>query len=122
MYVYVWYDDCILIMGKYLNGPFKLLLSLHIPADIQSEIRHFADDCVCYCEIKELQDTLKFQWDTDRLGNWTSKWGMRFQPVKFNIVPLTGKLTNKIQASLWLLLHKNARNSALCSLLLLWFV
>ena len=43
-------------------GP--LLFSLHIndiTADIGSEIRLFADDCVCYREIKEKEDTLKLQ-------------------------------------------------------------
>ena len=41
-----------------------LLFSLHIndiTADIESEIRLFADDCVCYCEIKDKEDTLKLQ-------------------------------------------------------------
>ena len=37
-------------------------------SDIESEIRLFADDCVCYCEIKDMEDTLKLQNDTDRLG------------------------------------------------------
>ena len=27
------------------------------------------------------------------------EWGMRFQPAKCNMMQLTGKLTNKIQAS-----------------------
>ena len=52
-------------------GP--LLFSLHIndiTADIESEIRLFADDCVCYREIKDKEDTLKLQTDIDRLGNW----------------------------------------------------
>ena len=51
-------------------GP--LLFSLHIndiTADIESEIRLFADDCVCYHEIKDKEDTLKLQRDIDRLGN-----------------------------------------------------
>ena len=81
-------------------GP--LLFSLHIndiTADIDSEIRLFADDCVCYCEIKDKEDTLKLQRDIDRLGNWASKWGMRFQPVKCNMMQLTKKHSNKIQAS-----------------------
>ena len=42
-------------------GP--LLFSLHINdimADIESEIRLFADDCVCYRKIKDIEDTLKF--------------------------------------------------------------
>ena len=79
-------------------GP--LLFSLHInyiTADIESEIRLFADDCVCYREIKDKEDTLKLQRDIDRLGNWTRKW--RFQPVKCTMMQLTKKHSNKIQAS-----------------------
>ena len=75
-------------------GP--LLFSLHIndiTSDIESEIRLFADDCVCYREIKNVEDTVKLQKDIDRLASWARKWGMRFQPVKCN------KRTSKIQAS-----------------------
>ena len=64
-----------------------------------SEIRLFADDCVCYREVKDIEDTLKLQRDFDRLGNWARKWGMLFQPVKCNMMQLTRKLTNKIQDS-----------------------
>ena len=83
-------------------GP--LLLSLYInaiTADIESEIRLFADDCVCYREIKTGQDTLKLQKDIDRLGSWARKWGMRFQPppVKRNMMQLTNKRSSKIQAN-----------------------
>ena len=49
-------------------GP--LLFSLYIndiSADIESEIRLFADDCVCYRKIKNEEDTLKLQRDIDRL-------------------------------------------------------
>ena len=38
-----------------------------ISVDIESEIRLFADDCVCYREIKNEEDTLKLQSDIDRL-------------------------------------------------------
>ena len=65
-------------------GP--LLFSLHInviTADIESEIRLF----------------VKLLRDIDRLGNWARKWGMRFQPVKCNMMQLTRKHLNKIQAS-----------------------
>ena len=34
---------------------------------IESEIRLFADDCVCYREIRKEDDTLKLQRDIDRL-------------------------------------------------------
>ena len=54
-------------------GP--LLFSLYIndiTSDIESELL-FADDCVCYCEIKDEDDTMKLQRDIDRLGCWARK-------------------------------------------------
>ena len=80
-------------------GP--LLFSLYIndiSSDIESEIRLFADDCVCYREIKEDEFTMKLQSDIDRLGSWARKWGMRFQPVKCNMMQLTRKRMKKIHA------------------------
>ena len=50
-------------------GP--LLFSLYINdiiSDIELDIRLFADACVCYREIKDIEDTLKLQKDIDRLG------------------------------------------------------
>ena len=79
-----------------------LLFSLYIndiSSDIESEIRLFADDCVCYREIKDEKDTMKLQKDIDRLGSWARKWGMRFQPVKCNMMQLTRKRIKKIHAS-----------------------
>ena len=61
-------------------------------------LRHY-QPCVCYREIKDKEDTLKLQRDIDRLRNWARKWGMRFQPVKCNMMQLTNKHLNKIQAS-----------------------
>ena len=81
-------------------GP--LLFSLYIndiSSDMESEIRLFADDCVCYCEIKDEEDTMKLQRDIDRLSSWARKWGTRFQPVKCNIMQLTRKRIKKIHAS-----------------------
>ena len=79
-----------------------LLFSLYtndISSDIASEIRLFADDCVCYHEIKDEEDTVKLQRDIDRLGSWARKWGMRLQPVKCNLMQLTRKRIKKIHAS-----------------------
>ena len=79
-----------------------LLFSLYIneiSLDIESEIRVFADDCVCYREIKDEVDTMKLQRDIDRLGSWARKRGMRFQPVKCNMMQLTRKRIQKIHAS-----------------------
>ena len=70
-----------------------------ITSDIESEIRLFDGDCVCYREIKNVEDTVKLQKVIGRLGSWARKWGMRFQPVKCNMMQLTNKRTSKIQAS-----------------------
>ena len=51
-------------------GP--LLFSLYIndiSSATESAIRLFADDCVCYREIKDEEDTLKLQRSIDRLGS-----------------------------------------------------
>ena len=45
-----------------------LCTSNDIMSDIESKIRLFADDCVCYREIKAVEDTLKLQKDVDHLG------------------------------------------------------
>ena len=69
-------------------GP--LLFSLYIndiPVGIDSQIRLFADDCVCYREIRTVEDTLKLQKDIDLLGS------------KCNMMQLTNKRINKIEAS-----------------------
>ena len=79
-----------------------LLFSLYITyitEDIDLELRLFADDCVCYREIKDTEDTVKLQEDIDRLGCWARSWGMRFQPVKCNIMQITRKQIKKINAS-----------------------
>ena len=57
-------------------GP--LLFSLYInniTSDTESEIRLFADDCVCYREIKD-EETVKLQRDINRLGCWARKLGI----------------------------------------------
>ena len=80
-------------------GP--LLFSLYINdimVGIESEIRLFADDCVCYHQIDSTEDALKPQKDIDQLGKWARKWGMRFQPLKCNIMQLTRKRIKKINA------------------------
>ena len=81
-------------------GP--LLFSLYIndiSKGIDSELRLFADDCVCYRKIKTSEDTVKLLEDIDRLGCWARSWGMRFQSVKRNIMQITKQRIKKINAS-----------------------
>ena len=42
---------------------------------------------------------MKLLRDIDHLGSWARKWGMRFQPVKCNMMQLTNKRSSKIQAN-----------------------
>ena len=58
--------------------PINLFKNISRSESLESEIRLFADDCVCYRDFKDKEDTLKLQRDIDRLGNWARKWGMRF--------------------------------------------
>ena len=81
---------CPLLFSLYIND---------ISIDTDSEIRFFADDCVCYREIRDANDSLKLQKDIDRLGCWARKWGIGFQPVKCNTMQITWKRTNKMEAS-----------------------
>ena len=79
-----------------------MLFSLYIndiTTNTDSEIRLFADDYVCYREVKGTEDTVKLQGDIDRLGCCTWKWGMRSQPVKCNIMQITRKRIKKINTS-----------------------
>ena len=75
------------LLGPLLFSPYINDIS----SDIESEIRLFADDCVCCREIKDEEDTMNLQRDIDRLDSLARKWGMRFQPVKCNMMQLTRK-------------------------------
>ena len=75
-----------------------MLFSLYITnisTHIDSEIRLFVDDCVCYREIKDTEDTLKLQKDTDQSGCWARKWGEIFHPAKCNMMQITRKRIKK---------------------------
>ena len=96
-------SDCAPVLSGVPQGTVigPLLYSMYIndtSSDTESEIRRFADDCVCYREIKDEEDTMKRQRDIDRLGSWAREWGMRFQPVKCNMMQLTRKRIKKINA------------------------
>ena len=62
------------LQGNVLGPLLHSLYINDISSDIESEIRLFADDCVCFREIKDEEDTMKLQRDIYRLGCWTRKW------------------------------------------------
>ena len=76
-------------------GPILFLIHINdISENISSNIRLFADDCVCYREINTENDCKELQKDIDKLGKWATTWGMRFQPVKCNMMTLSRKKKN----------------------------
>ena len=75
-------------------GPILLLLHINdLPSVISSKVRLFADDCLVYREIKNRQDQIALQKDLNLLENWGSKWGMRFNAAKCNIMRMSRKQT-----------------------------
>ena len=75
-------------------GPLLFLLHINdLPSVISSKVRLFADDCLVYREIKNRQDQIALQKDLNLLENWGSKWGMRFNAAKCNIMRMSRKQT-----------------------------
>ena len=56
-----------------LLGPLLFSLNINdITEGIDSELKRFADDFVCYCEIKNIEDTVKLQENIPCLGCWSA--------------------------------------------------
>ena len=49
--------------------------------------------------LRDTEDSLNLQKDVDILRRWVRNSGTRFQPVKYNIIQITRRRTNKIQTS-----------------------
>ena len=58
--------------------------------------RLFADDCVCYRRIKNIQESTKLQEDINHLAHWENSWCMRFELSKCKTMYITRKTTQKI--------------------------
>ena len=69
-------------------GPLFLLHINDLPQSVCSSVRLFADDCLLYKTITSMEDTLVLQRDLDSLKEWGSRWGMRFNVSKCNIMRL----------------------------------
>ena len=75
-------------------GPILFLAHINdIGGVVTSEVRLFADDCVCYRTIETEDDCRKLQDDIEHLGQWAATWGMRFQPTKCSIITFARKKT-----------------------------
>jgi hypothetical protein len=69
-------------------GPLLFLCHINdLPQTVTSSVRLFADDCLLYREIRNLQDHLNLQADLSKLEEWAIKWGMRFNASKCYVLP-----------------------------------
>jgi hypothetical protein len=76
-------------------GPLLFLLYINdITAEISSEIRMFADDCILYRQIKSHSDRLALQNDIDSMLNWSLKWQMQYNSKKCHILQISRQRKN----------------------------
>ena len=60
-------------------GPLLFLIYInHLPNNISSQIRMFADDCIIYLGLSSTKSPELLQSDLDALSSWADKWQMRF--------------------------------------------
>ena len=75
--------------GSFL-GPLLFLAYVNdIWRDIESKIRHFADDCIIYRKILNIKEVEKLQTDLDILGNWAEENEMKINPNKGKALSFT---------------------------------
>ena len=73
-------------------GPILFLIFINdIAANISSNIRLFADDCLVYREVTSLDDCSELQKDLNTLSSWSTEWGMSLNVSKCNTMTVTNK-------------------------------
>ena len=71
-------------------GPLLFLIYINdIVANIKSEIRLFADDCILYRKIATAHDCQILQQDMDSLFQWSKTWQMEFNVSKCNVMSIS---------------------------------
>ena len=64
-------------------GPLLFLCFINdLPDQVKSRVRLFADDCLLYCAIRNIQDQIDLQKDLKALEQWAETWGMRLNAQK----------------------------------------
>lgn len=73
-------------------SPLLFLIYINdLPANIKSNIRLFADDCVIYTVINSPADANKLQRDLDSIASWCNKWLMPLNIDKCKSLSFTRK-------------------------------
>ena len=79
-------------------GPLLFLCHINdLPDSANSTVRLVADDCLLYRVIKDRKDHITLQNDLNSVQDWASKWGMRFNAKKCNILSINAKSSHYYQ-------------------------
>ena len=71
-------------------GPLLFLSFINdLSSGITSKIRLFADDCLIYRPIKNIEDSAALQRDLDILHRWSTTWNMKFNTDKCHTIRFT---------------------------------
>ena len=62
-----------------------------LPSTVSSPMKIFADDVAMYCSVHTSNDCKAFQHDLDLVSTWCSKWQMRLNPSKCELLCISNK-------------------------------
>jgi len=80
-------------------GPLLFLAYINdLPKCVSSTPRLFADDCLLYWQINSPKDSEILQQDLNNFQDWEKKWMMSFNPDKCEVLTVTMKRKNLIEA------------------------
>ena len=73
-------------------GPVLFLVYINdLPKSVKNFIRLFADDTKIYRTVTTDSDCLSLQKDIDSIGEWASKWQLKFHPKKCKTMRIGNK-------------------------------
>ena len=73
-------------------GPLLFLIFINdIGDNINCNIRLFADDCIIYSEIKDCDDSYKFQRNIQEIEKWVGRNKMKLNSAKSHLIKFTNK-------------------------------
>ena len=75
-------------------GPLLFLIFVQdLPDWIKNSMMMFADDTKIWTAIANADDAESLQQDLNRLGEWSEKWLLKFNPTKCKVMHITSDTT-----------------------------
>ena len=77
--------------GTILGTLLFLIYINNITDSLNCTCRLFADDCILYKSYSDQKETDSLQEDLNKLGNWSDKWLLSFNPSKCKVMHISNK-------------------------------